>query len=191
MDDNNTGGGAHYALSLRSERPIQHCELIPHAFLCIRGGAMDNLTRQKMMDNNPHYFAYRWLRGPKLALCAYPLCSRGNNCDPIYWSKGARGGSGLHCAVCEKARIPKHEALFCSLNCFKHAWKDHSIKHSSLGKETITKNFSKPSLLSDEENNDLDTANAMDSGAGAGHFSDGIPESEWIEVSQDQMFCPT
>jgi len=190
--DNNNNGGAHYALSLRAERPIEHCELLPHAFLCIRGGAMDNLTRQKMMDANPHYFSFRWLRGPKLALCAYPLCSRSNTYDPIQWSKAARGGSGLHCAVCEKARIPKHEALFCSLNCFKQAWKDHSIKHTNLGKEMIPKTFSKPSLLSDEENTDLDVANAMDSGAGAGQpFSDGIPESEWVEVSQEQVFCPT
>jgi hypothetical protein len=69
--------GCVYSLSLRIERPIQGCEIQPYPFLCLKGGAMDNATRAKLMDQNPHYFTYRWCRGPKRNMCASINCPRG------------------------------------------------------------------------------------------------------------------
>lgn len=46
-------------LSLRVERPVEGCEVSALAYLNIKGGAMDNATRAKMLEGSPHYFVYR------------------------------------------------------------------------------------------------------------------------------------
>jgi hypothetical protein len=54
------GGSSAFVLTLRVERPIDGCEVNALAYLNIKGGAMDNATRAKMLESNPHYFAYRF-----------------------------------------------------------------------------------------------------------------------------------
>lgn len=106
--------GINFAISLRCERPVEGCEVTPHASLFIKGGAMDNSTRAKMMEANQHYFYFTWKRGPRRQMCENVECPRRDTCEPVEWSRVALGGPALQCAVCEKAGIPKHESLFCS-----------------------------------------------------------------------------
>jgi hypothetical protein len=115
----NLGGPSNlnYALSIRIDRPIASCEISPHPYLAIKGGAIDNNTRAKMLEANPHDFAIRWSRGPRRPVCANSNCPRGHTFDPIYWSKFACGGPGLRCAVCERARVSRIESSFCSIRC--------------------------------------------------------------------------
>ena len=53
-------GGSAFVLSLRVERPVEGCEVSALAYLNIKGGAMDNATRAKMLEGSPHYFVYRY-----------------------------------------------------------------------------------------------------------------------------------
>lgn len=52
-------GGSAFVLSLRVERPLEGCEVSALAYLNIKG-QMDNATRAKMLESNPHYFVYRY-----------------------------------------------------------------------------------------------------------------------------------
>ena len=114
--DNGTLGatGMFFALSMRTERPIEGCEVLAHPFLFLKGGTLDNASRAKVMDNNPHKFKYRWFRGPVRQLCQFDNCPRGSTYDPVAWSKPAVGGASLQCAVCAKAGVAGHHSLFCS-----------------------------------------------------------------------------
>lgn len=103
-----------FVISLRAERPIEGCELAPHPFLFIKGGAMDNPTRQKLMDANPHQFSFKWKRGPRRAMCANQSCSRRDIFDPSCWSRIALDGPPLQCTICEKIGVAKHDSTFCS-----------------------------------------------------------------------------
>ena len=108
--------GASYLLTLRSERPVEGCELYPNAFIQLKGGyLLDNSARQKLLDSNPYYFSFIWSRGPRKQLCCNINCPRGNTYEPIYWSKAALGGPELICNVCEKAGIPSYDSSFCSV----------------------------------------------------------------------------
>ena len=106
--------GMHYAMSLRTERPIEGCELIAHPFLFLKGGSLDNATRAKLMDANPHKFTFKWFRGPRRQMCQNNNCPRGNTYDPVNWSRAAIGGSSLRCVTCEKAGIAGQLSVFCS-----------------------------------------------------------------------------
>ena len=106
--------GMHFTLSSRTDRPIEGCEILAHPFLFLKGGALDNASRAKVMDNNPHKFTYRWFRGPRRQLCQSEQCPRGSTYDPVFWSKAAVGGASLQCAICAKAGIAGHHSLFCS-----------------------------------------------------------------------------
>ena len=113
---NGTSGmtNLNYALSIRIDRPIASCEIAPYPYLAIKGGSMDNSTRAKLMESNPHDFAIRWSRGPRRPACANLLCPRGQSFNPVHWSKFACGGPALRCAVCDRARIARIESSFCS-----------------------------------------------------------------------------
>ena len=101
-------------LSLRAERPIEGCELLPHPYLKIKGGSLDNSARAKLFDATPHYFVYQWSRGPHKQICANVSCPRGDTFDPMNWSRFSLGSPGLQCMVCDKAGVPRHQAIFCS-----------------------------------------------------------------------------
>ena len=105
--------GIKFIISLRSERPIESCELAPHPFLFLKGGSMDNATRAKMMDQNPHTFSFSWRRGPKRPMCENQNCVRRESFEPSQWSKISVDGPPLQCTICEKMGLPKHESTFC------------------------------------------------------------------------------
>jgi hypothetical protein len=76
---------------------------------------MDNPTRQKMMDANPHQFSFKWKRGPRRAMCENQSCNKREIFDPSCWSRAlAIDGPPLLCTICEKIGIAKHESTFCS-----------------------------------------------------------------------------
>ena len=108
------GDGTYYHMSLRTDRPIQGCELSPYPFLCLKGGTLDNAARQKKMDSCPYKFSYNWYRGPRRRICQNEQCPRGSTYDPVYWSRTAIGGASLRCATCEKAGVAGHLCMFCS-----------------------------------------------------------------------------
>ena len=55
--------GASYLLTLRSERPVEGCELTPNAFIQLKGGyLLDNSARAKVTKKIPdmnHYYHTR------------------------------------------------------------------------------------------------------------------------------------
>jgi hypothetical protein len=107
--------GASYLLTVRSERPVEGCELSPNAFLQLKGGVMDNSTRAKLLDSKPFEYRFRWFRAPRARICAGPSCPRGDSFDPVHWSKASLGGPGLLCNVCLTAGRPAHDVAFCSV----------------------------------------------------------------------------
>jgi CCR4-NOT transcription complex subunit 6 len=107
-------GDYSWHLSLRIDQPIEGCEISPHAYVKIQSITMDNSSKAKVLDSHPHTFVYRWSRSPNVQSCCNNGCSRQNSNDPMFWSSFARGGPILQCAVCEKAGLPKYQALFCS-----------------------------------------------------------------------------
>ena len=56
------GNGGYYSLSCRITRPIEGCEIVAHPYMVIKGGAMDNSTRMKLLDSKPYTFVYNWYR---------------------------------------------------------------------------------------------------------------------------------
>ena len=103
-----------YALSLKVERPIEGCESTPSAFLYIKGGALDNASRQKIMDAHPHYFSFEWGRGPRRPMCANSQCPRGQTFEPVNWSRASLGGCAVQCAVCHRLGRGGGDNTFCS-----------------------------------------------------------------------------
>mmetsp|Transcript_5062 Transcript_5062/g.11224 ORF Transcript_5062/g.11224 Transcript_5062/m.11224 type:complete len:602 (+) Transcript_5062:143-1948(+) len=124
--------GASYLLTVRSERPVEGCELSPNAFLQLKGGVMDNSTRAKLLDSKPFEYRFRWFRAPRARICAGPSCPRGDSFDPVHWSKASLGGPGLLCNVCLTAGRPAHDVAFCSVSCFKNSWSVHVLEHAKL-----------------------------------------------------------
>ncbi len=76
---------------------------------------MDNPTRARLLEANPHTFSFLWRRGPRRPLCENPSCARRESFEPSSWSRlAATSCSGLSCTLCEKGGMPKHESTFCS-----------------------------------------------------------------------------
>lgn len=107
--------GAHYYLTVRTERPIEGCELTPNAFLQIKGGInWDNAMRQRVLESNPFSYHFTWHRSPLSPMCSNTAdCPRGNSMDPVQWSKALLGGSGIICNVCYRAGRPAYKCTFC------------------------------------------------------------------------------
>ena len=106
--------GTYYQMTIRTERPIEGCELSPYPFLYLKGGSLDNGARQKKMDSNPHKFSFRWFRKSRKQTCQNARCPRGNVYDPVYWTRTSIGGSSLKCATCDKAGVAGYLCFFCS-----------------------------------------------------------------------------
>jgi len=139
-------------LSLRLDRPIEACELQPRAYIFVKGNgaALNNkavsevfiagsanyslsqpsvMTISKFDLSEPHYFKYRWLRGPERQVCANPACPRARSFSPVDWSKRARSGHRLQCVCCLKLKLPRHSSIFCTPRCFQEAWPNHKKLH--------------------------------------------------------------
>lgn len=106
--------GGTVSLGARVERPIEHCELTPTAFVQIKGGTLDNPTKLRLLDPSNFYYTYTWSRSPEKSSCCNPTCLRGDSFEPIRWSKAVLGGPELMCNVCFSAGHPPHGATFCS-----------------------------------------------------------------------------
>lgn len=111
MSDNNS---LNYVITLRSERPIEGCELSPNAFLQLKGGNLDNSARAKMLDAKPFQYVFSWSKGPKGRLCGNSKCPRGDSYDPITWSKPMLHGPQLACNICMVAGKHSQDTCFCS-----------------------------------------------------------------------------
>eukprot|EP01038_Epipyxis_sp_PR26KG_P004098 gene4098-5846_t len=179
--------GAHFVLTLRAERPIEGCELVPNAFLQIKGGNLDNSTRAKLLEANPYTFVFIWDRSPLVQLCGNgDNCPRVNDFEPQSWSKAALGGPELVCSVCEKGGVPIDESLFCSMSCFRNAWQFHALKHkngfnlkpipaSNLDEQTVSDSDG------DFDRDEKDSQLTLSSNA----------SSSWVSVSNDKVYVPT
>lgn len=172
--------GLKFSLSIRSERPVEGCELSPHAFLFIKGGSIDNLTRSKMIEARKHYFLFNWSRGPRRSLCENESCPRTGIYDPIHWSRTALGGPCLQCVICEKYGIPKHQSLFCSKSCFEFSWKTHSLLKHSLTSAIYYSQNTTFDQNEDEEDNIIKHSN-----------QDTKQIMEWIEICNENTYVPT
>ena len=116
--------GAFYFLTLRSERPVEGCELAPNAFVQLKGGTIDNSTRAKLLESNPYQYVFSWSRGPRSRICACTECPRGDSFEPVQWSKALIGGPNLLCNVCLCAGKAALDASFCSARfvCFTYCY---------------------------------------------------------------------
>ena len=108
--------GAIYVLSVRSERPIEDCEIAPNVYLQLKGGhsGIDNSIRAKLLDSVPYQYKYKWSKSKVSKICCNMNCSRGYSFDPILWSKVALNGPSLACNVCIKAGKMPFDVSFCS-----------------------------------------------------------------------------
>lgn len=193
-------GNLNYALSMRIDRPIAGCETSPHPFLAIKGGSMDNNTRSKLMEANPHDFAIHWSRGPRRSTCAHANCPRRNVFDPVQWSRFACGGPALKCAVCERLKVSREDTTFCSISCFKEAWQQHSSEchTSSKSNQVIRKSEKVEELLEGGEGNsnvDSSNNNSNNSSNNSTNFAASIEDvgsgDDWVEISNDRTYVPT
>ncbi len=109
------GDDIKWHLSLRSEQPIEGCELQPHPFLRIKSHTLDNPAKARLLESNPHFYKCRWFRGPRKNPCANVSCAKNTDFRPSRWSHHQSTGHSVLCAVCERGGAPRYEAMFCSL----------------------------------------------------------------------------
>mmetsp|Transcript_8011 Transcript_8011/g.11950 ORF Transcript_8011/g.11950 Transcript_8011/m.11950 type:complete len:628 (-) Transcript_8011:201-2084(-) len=194
-------------LSLRCEQPVEGCELTPHAYLKLKSRTLDNPAKAKVLEANPHTFSFKWSRGPTIPMCAYSSCPRNGTTDPLDWSRFSRGGPSLRCAVCEKLGIPRHEALFCSVSCFKNAWPTHIVsKHprSSVPAPVPPAPLSKPVVVAgivaerDSDDDVVDAEELDEGGYVEGHVPTSLMDTlhggadgQWEEIFSEQTYIPT
>eukprot|EP01041_Mallomonas_annulata_P008324 gene8324-17133_t len=172
-------------LSMRVERPIEGCELSPHPYLKIKGGNLDNSARAKLLDSTPHRFTYQWCRSTRRQICENKSCPRGDTFDPVCWSRFALGGFGLQCTVCDKAGIPRHQTIFCSAECFKYAWKSHSMKHIVISQK-LKRKSSDSNDKDDNPDNDLVETDDNNDETGGGTYIEGLPINDVIEIPNEE-----
>jgi len=117
---------AQFIISMRVERPIENCELVPYCSLNVKGTNVDNIARAKLLEANPHTFEYKWYRGPSIPLCGNGACVRNQSFDPEHYAKNVLTEPVLGCAVCERAGQRKEANSFCCVACLKQGWKKHA-----------------------------------------------------------------
>ena len=89
---------------------------------------LDNSVRARILEQHPHYYQFRWLKGPKSRMCANEACNRCSSHHPFAWSRQA-GARGLICWECQRAGLHRSKTSFCSVDCFKSSWPVHSLNH--------------------------------------------------------------
>lgn len=178
--------GAQYALTLKAERPIAGCELTPNAFLCIKGGAMDNLQRQKMMEAKPHFYEWTWSRSPKKKACANTHCPRGDTFEPTLWSRASLGGCALQCAVCYRnGGRSGTDTTFCSEICFYAGWQEHnSFQHLSMN---LTVGKQRPRDADSLGGDECDVLHQRTSSAD----NLGVENQEYVTICKESAYTPT
>ncbi|CAM9565135.1 unnamed protein product [Heterosigma akashiwo] len=152
--------------------------------------------------NEPHYFNYKWLRGPERQVCANPTCPRARSFSPVDWSKRARSGHRLQCVCCMKLKLPRHTSIFCTPACMQQAWPSHKYRHiipDSPAKLPAT--ISQEDLVEEVEKNvELEEEGVEDNEPSARERDDvknfGInaeEDEEWVEISDGPtaLYTPT
>lgn len=118
-------------LSLRVDRPVEGCQIRPHAYMYSKKlDERDDNSRNMLLSSHTkksrdpiptHEFSFRWFRGPKQESCAYEFCPRRTSFLPHDWSKHALGGG---CSLqCISTQSSLYKATFCNSNCFIQGWK--------------------------------------------------------------------
>lgn len=182
-------------MTLRSDRPLQGCELSPNAHCYLRGGQTDNATRAKIMEANPHFFSYHWSRGQRKPVCMCPNCPRADNFAPSKWSRVSLGDThSLQCAICYRNGAKAHESMYCTKSCFQRDWKRHCkeahINFSMIPKDKSDsysgntpqkgKNPNASKTRGDSVGDEEPNGNSMKA-----------DEDVWEHVCSDQNYVPT
>lgn len=121
-------------LSLRADRPVEHCPIRPHAYMYGKkldsGGENTSDKAQRKTSKGPppkHEFSYIWWRSANFhETCSFESCPRRTSFSPHDWSTHALGGDsgGSACSLqCVSSQSNLYKAVFCNSNCFKEAWK--------------------------------------------------------------------
>jgi len=144
---------------MRCERPVEGCEVLASANASVTAKIkLEPHVRAKLLERNPHYFEFKWYRGPLARMCASESCARCATRDPSAWCKQA-GAFPMQCAECQRAGLPRAKTVFCSTECFKSSWLIHSKLHVSTS--------------------DTD---------GAAKKAAGDDEEEWVELCEGKQY---
>uniref|UniRef100_A0A7S2HZ61 Endonuclease/exonuclease/phosphatase domain-containing protein n=1 Tax=Helicotheca tamesis TaxID=374047 RepID=A0A7S2HZ61_9STRA len=167
-------------LSLRVDRPVEGCNMRPHAYMY--GKKLDERDMDKplpphtKMSREPppnHEFSYRWFRGPHTEPCAYEGCPRRTSFSPHDWSKHALGGSG--CSLqCISTQSSLYKSTFCNSNCFCQAWKTQytvprdtpQARGGSSGASTPVPNRSSASSVDGDDDRSVGSNYSVNSNGG-------------------------
>lgn len=146
-------------LSLRMDRPLEGCNMRPHAYMYGKKldesrESMEITHHSKKMKEPPpqHEFLYRWFRGPLHDPCANEYCIRRSSYSPHDWSKHALGGS-VDCALqCVSTQSSLYKCTFCNSKCFVEAWKSqYTIPKTIMnGSRSATPSRSRSGSFSDD-----------------------------------------
>jgi CCR4-NOT transcription complex subunit 6 len=226
MSSPDKGSHPRVQLSLRLDRPIEACELQPRAYLFIKGiGAALNNTMTaeaftssgstndpKLMADpaiskfdlsEPHYFKFRWLRGPERQVCANPSCPRARSFSPVDWSKRARSGHRLQCVCCLKLNLPRHSSIFCTPKCFQEAWQSHKFLHvvpetprnkfHSISQEDLVEEVEKKVELEEEGVEEGYDENDGETPCSKNNIDVVYEDEEWVEIANgtSALYTPT
>ena len=106
--------------SVRLDRPVSGCELVPHAYLHQKNCAPSNQPQEvprrsgncelslgacRVQPCMPEecQLVFRWLRGPRRAVCANEECARRFSFSPLDWSNLVQREQSVQCVCCMKA----------------------------------------------------------------------------------------
>lgn len=179
-----TGGLGPWMLNVRLDRPVEGCLISPHAYLYQKG------EKGQQRDKERFNYRYRWLRGPERPVCANTACPRAQSFNPIQWSKFARKGCSflIQCVVCAKLRLPRHHSVFCTLQCFQDAWKNHKRIHqmgrtrsANSGADGVPDASTDPLQDGEEE---TPPPPPLD------YLTADTSEDDWQEVGSERTYCP-
>jgi len=182
--------GYTWHLSLRVDRPVEGCNLRPHAYMYSKKLDERDIDKpmplySKRAPHQPaqHEFHFRWFRGPMQEPCAYSGCPRRTSFSPHDWSSYALGGG---CSLqCVSTQSSLFKANFCNSNCFVQAWKtQYTIRRPSPVDEEI--DIDSPN---DDCRADSSSPTLMHSYQSYNDFGASVEDTEeWVEVSQDAVF---
>jgi CCR4-NOT transcription complex subunit 6 len=175
-------------LSLRVDRPVEDCNLRPHAYMY--GKKLDEREAdkplqphsKKMREPPPnHEFSYRWFRGPTHEPCAYEGCPRRTSFSPHDWSMHALGGSG--CSLqCVSTQSSLYKCTFCNSKCLVNAWKTQYTVPKEMARQLSSNSRSSTPMRQrsgsfagsvDDDLRSVDSAGSIGGGAGAGRVNGG------------------
>uniref|UniRef100_A0A7S2RJ55 Endonuclease/exonuclease/phosphatase domain-containing protein n=1 Tax=Rhizochromulina marina TaxID=1034831 RepID=A0A7S2RJ55_9STRA len=117
-------------LSVRTDRPVEGCEVTALAYLYQKSIKKKNGIPVESPQPPPpptseYELRFRWLRGPEAPVCAYDACPMSKNFSPLVWSTFARKQEiSVQCVDdMMRRRMSIHRSsVFCGPKCFQGAW---------------------------------------------------------------------